>query len=151
MNDNNDNKIVLPAPPQDGETRVFCLGNKFKRKILVAFVVSKKVYNLLIQDRDFFVRVQDVVLLKLDALKRNNVLQNENDDCKKLFLTGSTSDGKTLKMKINFEKLDEFKLSKLRIPNPPIPMTPNNAFFVSITMLSENDYEEFNQTSWEIS
>jgi len=115
---------------------------KIQRRCIVCIVISKGVEEL---DDGFIYKFEGPLLDKLDEIREKRLL--ENKESYRLF----AFNGK-VKLKLHFEKLTDFKLEQWGVPKPPIPLTDNNAFFVSCTLNSEDDYEEYrnerNGSSW---
>ena len=116
----------------------------FKRKCIVCIIISQGV-NEIGNGIDFIREFEGPLLEKLEEIRDQKILHET--ESYRLFATNK--DG--LRLKIYFEKLSYFKLEQWNVPRPPIPITDNNAFFVSVTLPNENDYEEYsnrNGSSW---
>lgn len=116
----------------------------FKRKCIVCIIISQGV-NEIGNGIDFIKEFEGPLLDKLEEIRDQKIL-HETESYR---LFASSKDG--LRLKIYFEKLNYFKLEQWNVPRPPIPITDNNAFFVSVTLPNENDYEEYsnrNGSSW---
>ena len=118
----------------------------FKRKCVVCIIVSEGVEQLSDDVSDFIREFEPSLLDKLDLIREKRILDNQ--DSYRVF----AFNGK-VKLKIYFEKLTYFKLEQWGIPYPPLPITDNNAFFISVTLLNEDYYENYrnnngNNWSW---
>jgi hypothetical protein len=115
----------------------------FTRRCVVCIIISKGVEEL---EKDFIYKFERPLLEKLEEIRDRKIL--EGKESYRLF----AFNGK-IKIKLYFEKLNAFKLEQWGVPKPPIPLTDNNAFFISCTLNNEDDYEEYrnslnNNSSW---
>lgn len=122
-----------------------CFGSPiFRRKCIVCVIISKGVFEITNDPNFEFIREFEKPLVdKLEELRDKKTLE-EPDSSHQMFAVNK--DG--IRLKIIVEKLSYFKLSQMGIPDPPVPLTNNNAFFVVITLPNEEYYESQQSWSW---
>ena len=96
-----------------------------------------------VNDLNIVDSIENSLVNKLDELRDRKALEEGA-----VHQTSVSNKNGDIHLKVFVEKLTYFKLEQLNIPRPPVPITDHNAFFVSLSLPNEDDYEENSRQSW---